>query len=81
MPQALSVIWKNIESLDKLSMEKMDEVLGLGLANFTPDKVKIPEKIQILLDQREELRRIKKYAEADRIRSKLVKMGYKVEDK
>jgi len=34
-----------------------------------------------LLDERGKLRKDKKYAEADKIREKIVGMGFKVEDK
>src|SRR3990167_8771588 len=42
---------------------------------------RIPKEVQKLLEQRNEFRRKKKYAESDAIRKKLEQMGYEVLDK
>lgn len=78
MPKALSVVWENISSLSRNSINKIDEVLGLGLSEFKEKE--IPEEVQKLLDEREELRKQKRFDLADQIREKIIKMGYKVED-
>jgi cysteinyl-tRNA synthetase len=41
----------------------------------------VPVEVQNLLLEREEFRKQKKYDEADKIRAKIIEMGYKVEDK
>ena len=79
MPKALSVVWENVSGMSKDSLNKMDEVLGLSLSDFKEKDV--PEKIKKLLEEREELRKQKSYQMADKLREKLIKMGYKVEDK
>lgn len=92
MPNALATVWEmvkseNPEGAKKVSLLKMDEVLGLGLKesirqsadqrieNSKSDKVLEMEK------ERERLRGEKKFKEADEIRDKLIAMGVKVEDK
>ena len=89
MPKALSILWEVIRSdknpSDKLTtVLKFDEVLGLSLDNsksLVQKQEKVPVEIQKLLDEREQLRKEKKFAEADKIREKILAMGYKVEDK
>ncbi len=89
MPQALAIAWEvaksNIPSQDKYDLLlDFDEVLGLKLAKRVKSKTSqeeaIPGKIQTLLDQREALRKAKKFAEADRLREAIKKKGYVVED-
>lgn len=84
MSEALGIAWEMVKSdyptsAKKKSLLKMDEVLGLGLSSFKEKE--IPQEIKQLLEEREELRRKKKYHLADQIRAKIIKMGYKVEDK
>jgi cysteinyl-tRNA synthetase len=57
----------------------IDRVLGLGLEKV-PVKVKIPDGILLLVKERERLRKEKKFKEADRIRSKIKKKGFVIED-
>lgn len=81
LPKALSVVWENIDKLDKNSILKVDEVLGLGLKDYKREIVEYPQEVKDLLIKRQELRQEKKFEEADQIRKKIVDMGYKVEDK
>jgi cysteinyl-tRNA synthetase len=60
-------------------MIDIDRVLGLGLEKV-PLKVKLTDEIKILVKEREELRKQKKFKEADRIRSKIKKKGFVIED-
>lgn len=89
MPKALSVLWEVVKS-DKKTAEKaatvfkFDEVLGLSLNDskvIVQNEVKMPEDVQTLLKEREALRKEKKFTEADKIRERIIEMGYKVEDK
>jgi cysteinyl-tRNA synthetase len=41
----------------------------------------MPVEVQKLLEERDVLRKEKKFSEADKIREKIIEMGYKVEDK
>jgi len=89
MSKALSVAWEVIRS-DKSSEEKLatvlkfDEVLGLSLKDsvsiLQKQQKEIPVEVKKLLETRGQLRKQKKYEEADKIRAKIIEMGYKVED-
>lgn len=85
-PKALALVWEvlksNIPSLDKYDLLiSFDEVLGLGLNNTKKHDHKIPEEIQVLLKKRDELRKQKRFEEADKIRDKVIGMGFDVSDK
>lgn len=85
MPQALSVVWEvvksNVPSQDKYELLlDFDEVLGLDLRRGQGKKV-IPQEVQNLLDEREQLRKTKKFDGSDQLRKKIEEMGYTVEDK
>lgn len=90
IPQALAVVWKLIRQYYRLPnkfnprqvyelMLDFDRVLGLGLADIKP--LTIPSQIKELLNQREALRREKKYQAADQIRKELEERGYLIEDR
>ena len=89
MPKALSVLWEVVKSDNSLGTKaatilKFDEVLGLSLidsGSLTQKAQEMPEEVKKLLKEREQLRKEKKYEEADKIREKIIEMGYKVEDK
>jgi cysteinyl-tRNA synthetase len=89
MPKALSILWEVIRSdmpagEKAATVFKFDEVLGLSLKDskiMIQSKEEVPAEVQKLLDEREELRKEKKFAEADRIREQILGMGYKVEDR
>ena len=88
-PRALAVLWQLIHAYNKnpsghdpkdvLSIfYEFDKVLGLGLKKIKPERT--PAKIQQLAAKREEYRRAKQWAEADKIRTKILSLGYQVED-
>ena len=82
-PQALALLWQVVAAKDLGNSPKLslildfDSVMGLGLDNY---KFKVPEKIRKLAEEREGLRRKKKYKDADKIRGYIEKMGFSVED-
>lgn len=76
LPEALAVVWQTNSYQSSL---EMDKVLGLKLGEKVAEKV-IPKGVNALIKSREELRKEKKFAEADKIRDEIVKMGYTVED-
>ena len=89
MPKALAVLWEVIRS-DKSTSEKaatvfkFDEVLGLSLGEargIIQKKQEIPAEVKKLFEERGALREQKKYEEADKIRERIIEMGFKVEDK
>lgn len=86
MPNAMSIVWEIIDS--KLSKKdkyatilKMDEILGLDIANWKEDSVEVPAEIQKLIDDREKARKNKDWKKADEIRNEILGKGYNLEDK
>ncbi len=59
---------------------EMDRVFGLQLTTLKKAKMKIPQAVKKLVEKREKLRQEKKWSEADKIRKKILKMGYQIED-
>ncbi len=87
VPQALAVVWEmlksNIPSTDKYDLAmSFDEVLGLGLAKVSQvlQVKQVSQEIKHLMQKREELRKEKKFEEADKIREEIEKSGYTVKD-
>ena len=83
--EGLSVLWKVLKSSlpagDKYDLIILfDEVLGLGLDKIQTEEKVIPEEIQALAKEREEMRRAKKFKEADDLRKQILEKGYSVED-
>nr|MBI5455716.1 cysteine--tRNA ligase [Candidatus Levybacteria bacterium] len=90
MPKALSVVWEVLASsypktAKAETLFKFDEILGLNLKDsrqiLESQKKEIPKEVKKLLEEREVLRKAKKYEEADKIRNKIIEMGFKVEDR
>lgn len=85
LPQALAAVWKLVDDTSmptearKASILRMDKVLGLRLDEKIVEK-EMSKEVKDLLKEREKLRKEKKFAEADEIRNKIIKMGYTVED-
>ncbi len=82
MPQALAVVQEMLKSgID--DQEKLDTILDfdkvLGLKLDSLDE-KLPEEVKELLIKRGEARKNKNFEESDKIREKIEKMGYAVED-
>lgn len=90
MSQALAVVWELTksflpDSVKRQMLLKFDEVLGLNLKNaqLIHDKnepFEIPEEIEKLAKQRDELRRNREYKAADVIREKVARLGYDIDD-
>src|SRR3989339_359135 len=79
IPNALQVLWKlvrdkNAEGKYK-TIKEMDRVFGLDL--FKQEKIKIPNEIQKLVEEREN----KDWKKSDELREKINKLGYSLEDK
>lgn len=86
-PEALAVFWEVLGNQDLTARQKyqtllsFDEVLGLGLAKVQPEeKVIVPEKVQQLLDQRQEARQGQDWSKADQLRHEIEGLGYLVMD-
>ena len=88
IPKALAVVWKFIHAYHGASIRhphgafklllEYDAILGLRLKDITlPD---VPVEIQNLAEKREQLRKEKRWQEADAVRAELEKTGWRVED-
>ncbi len=87
MAAALAVVWEmlksNILEEDKAAtLFEMDKVLGLDLFNTKPkEEVVVPEEVRVLVEEREQYRKEKRYDRADQWRNKIRKLGFDIEDK
>ena len=59
---------------------RMDEVLGVIFFGNEKKSVAVPSEVQSLLDQRAEARRVKNWAESDRLREAIAAAGWLVKD-
>ncbi len=89
MPKALGLVWELIKSdnPDGFKLEsilKMDQVLGLDLEKAREKKkiikIIVPDEVQRLIDERENLRKSESYTQADHLRNKIKKLGYNIKD-
>ena len=84
MPKAMTILWKllkdkNIAHQDKLKTAfEFDKVLGLSLKENS--KVSIPQKVKRLVKEREDARKNKDFKKADKLRNRIAKEGFHVED-
>ena len=83
-PKALSYLWdilreNRLNGTEKYSLAlKFDEVFGLDLAK--EERIKVPKEIKELISEREKLRKQKDFVTADKIRQKINKLGFILED-
>lgn len=87
MPEALAVVWEvvksNVADYDKYDLIlDFDEVLGLGLRKSLEglSEEQASEELTKMLEERNRLREEKKWEEADAVREKIEKQGWRVED-
>lgn len=84
--EALAVVWDVLRSdtptsFKAQSLIKFDKVLGLNLWDAPQEAdLVIPEAIQKLVKEREELRADKRFHLADQLRNKIKKMGFDIRD-
>ena len=78
MPKAAAVLWDYAEKLSSKEFLWADKILGIGLDKIKP--LKIPPKIKKFVAEREKCRKNKDWAGADKIREKIKKLGYSIED-
>jgi len=82
MPKALQVLWKLLRDKDAegkiQTIKSMDEVFGLDL--LKKKKISIPADVKKLVDDREKARKDKKWDEADKLRDRIKKKGYQIDD-
>ncbi|MGU7782206.1 cysteine--tRNA ligase [Burkholderia sp. PU8-34] len=85
LPRALAVLWELAKShlppaTLRATVDRFDQVLGLGLHDWMPVASDIPDSIRALLGERERARAAKDWAKADEIRETLNARGWRVED-
>lgn len=88
MPEALAVVWELLktnypEHAKAESLKRFDKVLGLNLFQVSSSKYQvasIPEAVQELVNERERLRKERRFHLADQLRNKIKKMGWEVHD-
>lgn len=84
-PEALAVLWKLLKSDNPASAKartllKFDEVLGLDIKKYLSKKIKPPKEVLKLAEAREKARLEKDWKTADKLRVKIEKLGFEVED-
>lgn len=83
IPQALAIAWEmlksNIDNTEKLELIlEFDKVFGLKLKEIVEEK--IPDEVIKLAEERKKARQKKDFKTSDKIREKIEKLGYKIED-
>ena len=84
-PAALALVQKlaktNLPPAEKLALLlEFDEVFGFSFSSFAKP-LKIPKEIRRLAEKRLNLRKEGKWEEADRLRERIRRLGYEIEDK
>lgn len=81
--QALALVWQHLPTLNKSTLKKVDEVLGLGFAEARPPKklaVEPKGELDTLLKERANARLAKNFTLADELRLKIEALGFAVKD-
>ncbi|HEY3289902.1 MAG TPA: cysteine--tRNA ligase, partial [Anaerolineae bacterium] len=86
MPRAMSVVWDLMKSdqpaaVKKATLNRFDEVLGLGLSEWRPRQDAVPAEVMALVQQRVQARKEKRWKDADSLRSQVSAAGFDIEDK
>lgn len=85
-PKAMAAFWdilKNKGAKDEVKLAAIyfcDQVLSLGLKEFTEVKTEVPAEVMELVTKRQEAKASKNYKEADKLRDEITALGYKVVD-
>ena len=85
MPQAMSVVWNVIryerksKKLAELLLD-FDKVLGLQIDKLEEDKIELPDEILQIIEKRKKARENKDWKLSDKLRDKLIALGYTVKD-
>jgi len=86
MPKALTIVWKLVRNEKEMSnrekyelLLEFDKILALDLDREVTQE-KLPQEIEELIKKREEARKKKDWETADKLREKIKKLGYLLED-
>ncbi len=79
------MLWRLVKSdlpprRKKATALHLDRIFGLGLADWRPAAVEIPDEVTALVGQRDEARRNRDWHEADRLRAAILAHGFEIED-
>ncbi len=83
-PKALSFLWdilreERLNDAEKYELAlEFDKVFGLGIGE--EKKIKIPAEVKKLVTEREKIRKKKDWKKADKLREKINKLGYTIDD-
>ena len=85
MPRVLALCWNLVSSdlpddIKKATLLHFDQVMGLGLAEWTPQEEEVPAEIQAMAAKRHQARSDREWATADQMRNEIAAAGYEVED-
>lgn len=85
IPLAIGILWTMLKSEPKSKqvfdlVQKFDQALGLELNGEEKQKEQIPQEIADLAKSRWQARLEKNWAESDRLREEIAKLGYVVRD-
>jgi cysteinyl-tRNA synthetase len=83
-PKALSFFWdiirdERLNDSEKYELAvKFDKVFGLDLGE--EEKIKIPEAVKKIIEEREDARKNKEWKKSDELRDKIKKLGFAIDD-
>lgn len=86
MPRAMATVHAMLSDSSVSPAERLalaidwDEVLGLGVASWKPDRTAVPAEVKDLADKRVAARREKNFALSDQLRDQIAALGYTVLD-
>ena len=78
MPRVLALCWELVaddlpDAAKKATLLHFDQVMGLGLATWTPPTEEVPAAIEALAEQRQQARAAKDWATADALRDEIAR--------
>jgi cysteinyl-tRNA synthetase len=85
MPRAVALTWELVKSdlpatTKKAILLEFDRILGLRLADWKPTEEAVPDELMVLVQQRQQARREKRWRDADMLRDQIAVAGYEVTD-
>ena len=86
IPRSLAAVWaalgdRALAEGDRLALcFGFDEILGLGMRGWEPEKFETPQELKELLKKREAARKAKNWALSDSLREDAAVMGFDIED-
>ena len=66
--------------MEKATLLRCDDILGLDIATWTRDEVEVPGEVAELVEARETARASKDWAKSDELRDAITQLGYAIED-